>query len=245
MRATRGSCDESIVQVTGVTNPLGLGFEAMAIVGVRTTGAPEEVADELEGWEEASYVVVTAGRFDLLVELVCATGGTCSRSPTGSARSTGVALDRELRVPRAPQAALRLGHAGATPHRSTRARDRRVSVADAPGPAAPREHGAPLEKGLKTGALGFVSSVVIGVASTAPGYSLAASLGIVAAAGRVPGAGGAAGRVHSDVPDRRLVLLDEPGRSGLWDDVHLGDEGHRARARAGSPAGRCCSPTSS
>lgn len=41
---------------------------------------------------------------------------------------------------------------------------------------------APLEKGLKAGALGFVSSLVIGVASTAPGYSVAASLGVVAAA---------------------------------------------------------------
>ena len=41
--------------------------------------------------------------------------------------------------------------------------------------------GSPGEKGLKTGALGFMSSVVIGVASTAPGYSLAASLGVVAA----------------------------------------------------------------
>jgi amino acid transporter len=41
--------------------------------------------------------------------------------------------------------------------------------------------GAPLEKGLKVGALGFVSSLVIGVASTAPGYSVAASLGVVAA----------------------------------------------------------------
>ena len=37
----------------------------------------------------------------------------------------------------------------------------------------------PGDKGLKTGALGFVSSVVIGVASTAPGYSLAATLGFV------------------------------------------------------------------
>ena len=37
------------------------------------------------------------------------------------------------------------------------------------------------DKGLKTGAIGFVSSVVIGVASTAPGYSLAASLGLVVA----------------------------------------------------------------
>jgi amino acid transporter len=40
---------------------------------------------------------------------------------------------------------------------------------------------APLEKGLRVDALGFVSSVVIGVASTAPGYSVAASLGVVAA----------------------------------------------------------------
>jgi amino acid transporter len=38
------------------------------------------------------------------------------------------------------------------------------------------------DKGLKKNAIGFVSSVVIGVASTAPGYSLAATLGFVAAA---------------------------------------------------------------
>src|SRR5215210_2038846 len=37
------------------------------------------------------------------------------------------------------------------------------------------------DKGLKADALGFVSSLVIGVASTAPGYSLAASLGVVVA----------------------------------------------------------------
>jgi Lrp/AsnC family transcriptional regulator for asnA, asnC and gidA len=40
-------CDQSILQVTGVTNPLGLGFEAQAMVGVRTTGPPERVADEV------------------------------------------------------------------------------------------------------------------------------------------------------------------------------------------------------
>ena len=43
------------------------------------------------------------------------------------------------------------------------------------------EHEAPGEKGLKASALGFMSSVVIGVASTAPGYSLAATLGFVTA----------------------------------------------------------------
>ena len=40
---------------------------------------------------------------------------------------------------------------------------------------------APGQKGLKTNAIGFVSSVVIGVASTAPGYSLAAVLGLIVA----------------------------------------------------------------
>ena len=64
-------CDEGILQVTGVTNPLGLGFESSAMVGIRTAGAPELVADELARWDEADYVVVTAGRFDLLVEVVC------------------------------------------------------------------------------------------------------------------------------------------------------------------------------
>ena len=37
----------------------------------------------------------------------------------------------------------------------------------------------PFEKGLKTGAIGFVSNVVISVASTAPAYSMAATLGFV------------------------------------------------------------------
>ena len=36
------------------------------------TGSPEAVADEISGWAEASYVLVTAGQFDLLVEVVCA-----------------------------------------------------------------------------------------------------------------------------------------------------------------------------
>ena len=64
-------CDQNILQVTGVTNPLGLGFEAQAMVGVRTSGPPEVVADEIARWDEADYVVVTAGRFDVLVEVVC------------------------------------------------------------------------------------------------------------------------------------------------------------------------------
>jgi len=63
--------EDGILLVTGVTNPLGLGFEAQAMIGIKTSGSPEPVADEIAGWDEASYVVVAAGRFDLLVEVVC------------------------------------------------------------------------------------------------------------------------------------------------------------------------------
>ena len=62
-------CDDDILQVVGVTNPLGLGFE-QALIGVKTAGSPEPVADELSGWVEADYVVITAGQFDLVVEVV-------------------------------------------------------------------------------------------------------------------------------------------------------------------------------
>jgi Lrp/AsnC family transcriptional regulator for asnA, asnC and gidA len=63
-------CADNILQVTGVTNQRGLGFEG-AMIGIRTGGPPEVVADEIARWEEADYVVVTTGQFDLLVEVVC------------------------------------------------------------------------------------------------------------------------------------------------------------------------------
>lgn len=58
------------LQVTAITNPAVLGFES-AMVGVRTTRSPQDTAQLLLAWPEATYVVVTAGQFDLLVELVC------------------------------------------------------------------------------------------------------------------------------------------------------------------------------
>src|SRR3982751_2366675 len=62
-------CDDDILQVVAVTNPLGLGFE-QALIGVKTSGAPSSVADEISKWHEADYVVVTAGQFDVVVEVV-------------------------------------------------------------------------------------------------------------------------------------------------------------------------------
>jgi Lrp/AsnC family transcriptional regulator, regulator for asnA, asnC and gidA len=64
-------CDDDILQVVAVTNPLGLGFE-QALIGLKTTGSPQPVADEIASWTEADYVVVTAGQYDLVVEVVAA-----------------------------------------------------------------------------------------------------------------------------------------------------------------------------
>jgi Lrp/AsnC family transcriptional regulator for asnA, asnC and gidA len=58
-----------ILQVVAVTNPLGLGYE-QALVAVKTSAAPNDVADEISRWPEADYVVATAGQFDVVVELV-------------------------------------------------------------------------------------------------------------------------------------------------------------------------------
>lgn len=70
VRARYGRLTRSgILQVVGVTNPLGLGFE-QALVGVKTSGPPSAVADEIARWPEADYVVVTAGQFDVVVEVV-------------------------------------------------------------------------------------------------------------------------------------------------------------------------------
>jgi Lrp/AsnC family transcriptional regulator for asnA, asnC and gidA len=62
--------DSGVVQVTAVTNPLGMGYDAMAMLGITVDGPPERVADVLTTWQEAIYVVIVAGRFDVLVELV-------------------------------------------------------------------------------------------------------------------------------------------------------------------------------
>jgi Lrp/AsnC family transcriptional regulator for asnA, asnC and gidA len=63
--------DGGVMQVVAVTDPLELGFARQAMVGVRVQGPLEPVADALSALEEVDYVVITAGSFDLLVEVVC------------------------------------------------------------------------------------------------------------------------------------------------------------------------------
>jgi Lrp/AsnC family transcriptional regulator, regulator for asnA, asnC and gidA len=60
-----------VVDVVAVTNPLKLGFEVMALVGVQVNSQLDPVAQEVSAWPETSYVVITSGSYDLLVEVVC------------------------------------------------------------------------------------------------------------------------------------------------------------------------------
>jgi len=62
--------DHGIMQVVAVTDPLELGFSRQALIGVRATGDLEPVADALVAMEEVDYVVVAAGSFDILAEVV-------------------------------------------------------------------------------------------------------------------------------------------------------------------------------
>ena len=63
--------DGGLMQIVAVTDPLTLGFARQAMVGVKVTGDLRAVADELATIPEVDYVVVCAGGYDLLVELVC------------------------------------------------------------------------------------------------------------------------------------------------------------------------------
>jgi Lrp/AsnC family transcriptional regulator for asnA, asnC and gidA len=62
--------ETGVMQVVAVTDPLQLGFARQAMVGVRVRGPLEPVADALVDLADVDYVVVTAGTYDLLVEVV-------------------------------------------------------------------------------------------------------------------------------------------------------------------------------
>ncbi|GAA3826186.1 Lrp/AsnC family transcriptional regulator [Streptomyces chiangmaiensis] len=64
--------DSKVVQVVGVTDPMRMGGQAMALLGVGVDGDPRAVAEELAVHEEVVYSVLTSGGFDLFVEVVCA-----------------------------------------------------------------------------------------------------------------------------------------------------------------------------
>jgi Lrp/AsnC family transcriptional regulator for asnA, asnC and gidA len=63
--------ETGVIQIVAVTDPLQLGFTRQALVGIRAEGDIRRVADKIVALAEVDYVVMCAGSFDLLAEVVC------------------------------------------------------------------------------------------------------------------------------------------------------------------------------
>jgi len=63
--------DSGVMQIVAVTDPLQVGFSRQAMIGLKCEGDLSIVADALAEMTEVDYVVITAGGFDLLCEVVC------------------------------------------------------------------------------------------------------------------------------------------------------------------------------
>lgn len=63
--------DAGVMQVVAVTDPMQLGFYRQAMVGIRASGDTRILADRLAALPAVDYVVLTAGTFDILAEVVC------------------------------------------------------------------------------------------------------------------------------------------------------------------------------
>ncbi len=60
-----------VVQIVAVTDPLQVGFARQAMIGIKAEGNLDPVVEALSAMDEVDYVVITAGSFDILVEVVC------------------------------------------------------------------------------------------------------------------------------------------------------------------------------
>jgi Lrp/AsnC family transcriptional regulator for asnA, asnC and gidA len=63
--------DAGVMQVVAVTDPMQLGFFRQAMIGIRATGDTRVIAERLSAIAAVDYVVLTAGTFDILAEVVC------------------------------------------------------------------------------------------------------------------------------------------------------------------------------
>lgn len=63
--------DSGVMQIVAVTDPMQMGFTRQAMIGIRCQGDTTKVADRLADIDSVAYVVLTAGSYDIIVEVVC------------------------------------------------------------------------------------------------------------------------------------------------------------------------------
>src|ERR1700747_1769764 len=60
------------MQIVAIPNPLKMGYSLAGMIGIRVTGERLlEVAQEISAFDEVIYLIICAGSFDLLAEVVC------------------------------------------------------------------------------------------------------------------------------------------------------------------------------
>ena len=62
--------DQGALEIVAITDPVQLGFHREAMLGVKVSGDVRAAADAIGAIDEAIYVVLTAGSFDLIVEII-------------------------------------------------------------------------------------------------------------------------------------------------------------------------------
>ncbi len=63
--------ESGVMQIVAVTDPLQVGFPRAAMLGVSVDGDVETVAEAMAELTEVDYLVITAGGYDILAEVVC------------------------------------------------------------------------------------------------------------------------------------------------------------------------------
>jgi Lrp/AsnC family transcriptional regulator for asnA, asnC and gidA len=62
--------DAGVMQIVAVTDPLSIGVRRVALVGARLTADVETAAAALAAMPEVEYLVATAGRYDVMFEVI-------------------------------------------------------------------------------------------------------------------------------------------------------------------------------
>ena len=65
-----------VIDIVAVTDPVKIGLGYQALLGISVTDDARKLAAEIGTMTDAVYIVMTAGRYDLIVELVCVDGET-------------------------------------------------------------------------------------------------------------------------------------------------------------------------
>ena len=64
--------EQGYLRVAAITNPLRMGFNTMAMIGIRVDGSKLlAVAEKISSLDEVIYMIISSGRFGIFAEVVC------------------------------------------------------------------------------------------------------------------------------------------------------------------------------